>query len=196
MARTAILTRETTETRVTVTLDLDGTGRTEISTGIGFLDHMLTALGRHALLDLTVQATGDLQIDAHHTTEDVGIVLGQALGRAVADKRGIRRYGHALVPMDEALIEAAIDLSGRTHLAWSVGFPTARVGEMDSELFAEFFAGFCRGGLINLHVVGRAGRNTHHMAEAAFKAVGRALRQAVEPDPRAADTIPSTKGGL
>ena len=196
MARTAEITRNTSETQITIRVDLNGTGRTEIATGIGFLDHMLTAFGRHALLDLEVRAQGDLHIDFHHTTEDVGIVLGQAIARAVGDKRGIRRYGHAVVPMDEALVQAAIDLSGRPFLAWSAGFARDKIGEMDTELFEEFFRAFAMNGLLTLHVSQLAGRNAHHIAEACFKSVARALREAIEPDPRAGDSIPSTKGTL
>ena len=196
MARTASVTRNTSETLITATLDLDGAGQARVATGVGFLDHMLTALARHAMLDLDVQADGDLHIDFHHTTEDVGIVLGQALAQALGDKRGIRRYGHASLPMDEALVDAALDLSGRPFIAWDVRFGRDKVGEMDTELFEEFFRAFAMNGLMTLHVTQRAGRNAHHVAEACFKAVARALRQAVEPDPRTAGTIPSTKGSL
>ena len=196
MARTASVTRNTSETRITATLDLDGAGQARVATGVGFLDHMLTALARHAMLDLDVQADGDLHIDFHHTTEDVGIVLGQALAQALGDKRGIRRYGHASLPMDEALVDAALDLSGRPFIAWDVQFGRDKVGEMDTELFEEFFRAFAMNGLMTLHVTQRAGRNAHHVAEACFKAVARALRQAVEPDPRTAGAIPSTKGSL
>jgi imidazoleglycerol-phosphate dehydratase len=196
MARIASLSRTTNETDVALTLDLDGTGRAEVATGIGFLDHMLTALARHALFDLTVAAKGDLHIDFHHTTEDVGIVLGQAFARAAGDKRGVRRFGQALVPMDEALAEAAIDLSGRPFLAWNVGFTVPKIGEMDTELFEEFFRAFATNALLTLHVTARAGRNAHHLAEACFKATARALRLAVEPDPRTEGVIPSTKGSL
>ena len=196
MTRTATLARTTTETQIRLTLNLDGTGRAEIATGIGFLDHMLTAFARHSLCDLTLQATGDLHIDFHHTTEDIGIVLGQALVQAVGDKRGIKRYGHAVVPMDEALVDAALDLSGRAFLCWDPAFQRDKVGEMDTELFQEFFRAFAMNGLLTLHVRQLAGHNAHHVAEACFKAVARALRQAVEPDPRAAGSIPSTKGAL
>jgi len=196
MARTASITRNTSETRITATLGLDGTGQARVATGVGFLDHMLTALARHAMLDLDVQAEGDLHIDFHHTTEDVGIVLGQALTQALGDKRGIRRYGQASLPMDEALVDAALDLSGRPFIAWDVQFGRDKVGEMDTELFEEFFRAFAMNGLMTLHVTQRAGRNAHHVAEACFKAVARALRQAIEPDPRAAGAIPSTKGSL
>ncbi|MDT8329986.1 imidazoleglycerol-phosphate dehydratase HisB [Roseomonas gilardii] len=194
--RIAEIARETGETAITLRLDLDGTGKAEIATGIGFLDHMLTALARHAMFDLTVEARGDLHVDFHHTTEDVGIVLGQALRRTLAEKRGIRRYGHAVVPMDEALAEAAIDLSGRPFLVWQVPFERPKIGEMDTELFEEFFRALSSNGLFALHVMLRHGHNAHHVAEGCFKAVARALRQAVEPDPRAAGAIPSTKGML
>ncbi len=196
MTRSTTLARKTSETDITLTLDLDGSGKADIATGIGFLDHMLTALARHAMLDLTVRATGDLHIDFHHTTEDVGIVLGQALVRALGDKRGIARFGQALVPMDEALAEAAIDLSGRPFLAWSVTFTRDKVGEMDTELFEEFFRAFAMNALMTLHITQKAGTNAHHIAEACFKATARALRMAVAADPRAAGVIPSTKGAL
>src|ERR1700712_4780536 len=196
LMRSAEITRTTSETEITLALSLDGTGQAELATGIGFLDHMLTALARHALFDLTVQAQGDLHIDDHHTTEDIGIVLGQAFARAIGDKRGIRRYGQALVPMDEALIEAAIDISGRPFLAWSVEFGTNKIGEFDTELFEEFFRAFAMHALITLHVTQRAGRNAHHVAEGCFKALARALRMAVEADPRTSGVIPSTKGSL
>ena len=196
MARTATLTRTTSETDISLTLDLDGSGRAEIATGIGFLDHMLTALTRHALFDLTVVAKGDLHVDFHHTTEDVGIVLGRAIAQAVGDKRGIARFGHALVPMDEALAEAAIDVSGRPFLAWSVAFRQPKIGEMDTELFEEFFRALAFNALINLHITQKAGTNAHHVAEACFKATARALRMALAPDPRQGDAIPSTKGAL
>ena len=196
MSRSATISRTTSETAITLRLDLDGAGVSRVATGVGFLDHMLTALARHALFDLDVQAKGDLHIDDHHTTEDVGIVLGQALAQALADKRGIRRYGHAVVPMDEALVDAAVDLSGRPFLAWSVAFGPDKIGTMDTELFQEFFRAFAMNALMTLHVTQRAGTNAHHVAEAAFKAVARALRMATEADPRAADAIPSTKGSL
>jgi imidazoleglycerol-phosphate dehydratase len=196
MARTSALTRTTSETDIRLTLDLDGSGRAEIATGIGFLDHMLTALARHALFDLAVAAKGDLHIDFHHTTEDVGIVLGRAIAQAVGDKRGIARFGHAIVPMDEALAEAAVDISGRPFLAWSVAFRQPKIGEMDTELFEEFFRALAFNALITLHVTAKAGTNAHHMAEACFKATARALRMAVAPDPRLGDAIPSTKGAL
>jgi imidazoleglycerol-phosphate dehydratase len=196
MSRTASITRKTSETDISLTLDLDGTGKTDIATGIGFFDHMLTAFGRHGLFDLTVAATGDLHIDAHHTVEDVGIVLGQAFRQALGDKRGITRYGHAIIPMDEALVEAAIDCSGRACLAWTVEFPRPMLGEMDTQLFEEFFRAFAGNALVTLHVTQKAGSNAHHIAEAAFKAVTRALKMAVALDTRAAGDIPSTKGSL
>ena len=196
MTRSATITRTTSETDITLTLDLDGTGDSEVDTGIGFLDHMLTALARHGLFDLQVRAVGDLHIDLHHTTEDVGIVLGRAFAQALGDKRGIRRFASAVVPMDEALAEVAIDISGRPFLAWSVTFAHAKVGEMDTELFEEFFRAFATNALVTLHVVQRAGTNTHHVAEACFKALARALRVAVERDPRVGDAVPSTKGSL
>ena len=196
MARTATITRTTSETDITLTLDLDGTGKGDIATGIGFLDHMLTALARHGLFDLTVRAKGDLHIDFHHTTEDVGIVLGQAFHRALGDKRGIRRFGHALIPMDETLAEAAIDISGRPFLAWNVSFERPKIGEMDTELLEEFFRALAFNAMVTLHVTRRAGHNAHHVAEACFKATARALRMATEMDPRAGDAIPSTKGAL
>ena len=196
MARTATVTRVTNETDISLTLNLDGSGMAEVDTGIGFLDHMLTALARHALFDLTIRAAGDLQIDCHHTTEDVGIVLGRAFAQAIGDKRGIRRFGHALVPMDEALAEAAVDISGRPFLAWQVPFERQRIGEMDTDLFEEFFRAFATNAAVTLHLTRRAGHNAHHVAEACFKAAARALRCASEPDPRGAGTIPSTKGAL
>ncbi|HEX2941949.1 MAG TPA: imidazoleglycerol-phosphate dehydratase HisB [Rhodopila sp.] len=196
MPRTATITRVTSETDIALSLNLDGTGKAEIATGIGFLDHMLTALARHGLFDISVQAKGDLHIDFHHTTEDVGIVLGMAFARALGDKRGIRRFGQALLPMDEALVEAAVDISGRPFLAWNVSFERPKIGEMDTELFEEFFRAFAFNGLITLHLIQRSGRNAHHVAEACFKAAARALRMAVEPDGRIGDAIPSTKGAL
>lgn len=195
-ARRAAITRATSETDITLTLDLDGAGRAEIATGVGFLDHMLTALARHSLTDLTVAANGDLHIDDHHTTEDVGIVLGQAVREALGEKRGIRRFGHAIVPMDEALAEAALDISGRPFLAWSVPFARPKIGTFDTELVEEFFRAFAFNAGVTLHVTLKAGSNAHHVAEACFKAVARALRMAAEADPRAAATIPSTKGAL
>ena len=194
--RRAEITRETSEPRIHLKLDLDGTGRAEIATGIGFLDHMLTAVARHGMIDLAVRAEGDLHIDFHHTTEDVGIVLGGAIRKALADKRGIRRYGQALVPMDEALAECAIDISGRPFLAWSASFARDKVGEMDTELFEEFFRAVAMNSAMTVHLTQRAGTNAHHIAEGLFKAFARALRMAVEADPRAEGTLPSTKGVL
>jgi imidazoleglycerol-phosphate dehydratase len=196
MARTATLSRQTSETDITLTVNLDGSGQANVATGIGFLDHMLTALTRHGLFDLTVRAKGDLHIDFHHTTEDVGIVLGRAIAQALGDKRGITRFGQAQVPMDEALAEAVIDISGRPFLVWNVGFERPKIGEMDTELFEEFFRALATNAAITLHVTKRAGHNAHHVAEACFKATARALRAAVAIDPRAADAIPSTKGTL
>ncbi|HTW70366.1 MAG TPA: imidazoleglycerol-phosphate dehydratase HisB [Acetobacteraceae bacterium] len=196
MARIATLSRRTSETDIALTLDIDGAGQADIATGIGFLDHMLTAFARHGLFDLTVHAKGDLHIDFHHTTEDVGIVLGHAFAQALDDKRGITRFGHALVPMDEALAEAVVDISGRPFLVWNVTFERPKIGEMDTELFEEFFRALATNAAITLHVNQRAGRNAHHVAESSFKATARALRMAVAIDPRAADAIPSTKGAL
>jgi imidazoleglycerol-phosphate dehydratase len=194
--RRAEIARVTAETDIRVALDLDGSGKSEIATGVGFLDHMLTALSRHALIDLTVAAKGDLHIDDHHTTEDVGIVIGQAIRAALGDKRGIRRYGAALIPMDEALAEAALDISGRPFLAWQVAFQRPKIGTFDTELVEEFFRAFAFNAGLTLHVTLKAGTNAHHVAEACFKALARALRMAVEPDPRSAGAIPSTKGSL
>jgi len=196
MTRTGTLSRATSETEISLSLDLDGAGRADVDTGIGFLDHMLTAFARHGLFDLTVRASGDLHIDAHHTTEDVGIVLGQAFAKALGEKRGIRRFGQALVPMDEALVEAAVDISGRAMLVWSVALERPNLGDMDTELFEEFFRALAGNALLTLHIVQRAGRNTHHIVEAAFKAAARALRVATELDPRVGDAVPSTKGSL
>jgi imidazoleglycerol-phosphate dehydratase len=196
VARQASLARATSETDIRLTLDLDGSGVAQIATGVGFFDHMLTALARHGLLDLAVAAKGDLYIDDHHTVEDVGIVLGQALRQALGDKRGIRRFGQCLLPMDEALAEAAIDISGRPFLAWSVPFQRPKIGSFDTELVEEFFRAFAFNAGITLHVTLKAGSNAHHVAEACFKAVARALRMAVEMDPRTAGEIPSTKGSL
>ena len=196
MTRTATLSRRTSETDISLTLNLDGSGQADIATGIGFLDHMLRAFTRHGLFDLTVHAKGDLHIDFHHTTEDIGIVLGRAVAQALGDKLGIARFGHALVPMDEALAEVAIDISGRPFLVWNVSFEHPKVGDMDTELFEEFFRALTSNAAITLHVTRQAGHNVHHIAEACFKAAARALRAAVTIDPRAADAIPSTKGAL
>jgi imidazoleglycerol-phosphate dehydratase len=194
MTRISELSRKTSETDITLRLDLDGTGKTDIDTGVGYFDHMLSAFARHGLFDLTVRCKGDLHIDAHHTVEDVGIVLGQALANALGAKRGIQRFGHAVAPMDEALVEAAIDLSGRAFVVWNVSFERPMLGQMDTQLVEEFFRALAGNGLFNLHVIQRAGHNAHHVAEGAFKAVGRALRAAVAIEPRVAGEIPSTKG--
>ncbi len=194
--RRASIARNTAETEITVEINLDGTGAYANETGVGFFDHMLDQLARHALIDLTIKASGDLHIDDHHTVEDVGITLGQALTQALGDKRGIRRYGAFTLVMDEARIDAALDLSARPYLVWDVSFPTAKIGSFDTELVREFFQAFSTHGGITLHVTQQAGVNSHHIAEATFKAVARALRDAVEPDPRRSDAIPSTKGTL
>ncbi|MBS0980228.1 MULTISPECIES: imidazoleglycerol-phosphate dehydratase HisB [Acetobacter] len=194
--RQATTHRATSETDITVTLDLDGSGKANIDTGIGFFDHMLTALSKHSLIDLSVKVQGDLHIDGHHTVEDTGIAIGQTLRQALGDKRGVRRFGHALVPLDEALCEAVVDLSGRPFLAFDATFDRDRIGEMDTELVEEFFRAFAMSGLLTLHLTQKAGKNCHHIAEAGFKALARALRMAVEADPRAQDAIPSTKGKL
>ena len=194
--RSHTLTRSTAETEITVILDLDGTGQYDNQTGVGFFDHMLDQLARHSLIDMTVRAKGDLHIDDHHTVEDTGIALGQALAAALGDKRGIVRYGSCLLPMDDALVRAALDLSARPYLVWNVDMPTAKIGSFDTELVREFFQAFATHGGITLHVDMLHGLNSHHIAEAAFKSVARALRQAVETDPRKADAIPSTKGAL
>lgn len=194
--RTATITRETAETSISVTLDLDGTGSYDNQTGVGFFDHMLDQLSRHSLIDMTVRAKGDLHIDDHHTVEDTGIAIGQALVRALGDKTGIRRYGSCLLPMDDALVRAALDLSARPFLVWNVDLPSAKIGTFDTELVREFFQALSTHGGITLHVDALHGVNSHHITEAAFKAVARALRDAVETDPRKADAIPSTKGAL
>jgi imidazoleglycerol-phosphate dehydratase len=194
--RTATITRKTAETDITVTVALDGAGASDCQTGVGFFDHMLDQLARHALIDLTVRAKGDLHIDDHHTVEDTGIAIGQALARALGDKRGIRRYGDCRLAMDDAQVACALDLSGRPYLVWNVAFPTAKIGTFDTELVREFFQALSTHGGITLHLDGLHGINSHHIAEAAFKAVARALRTAVEIDPRKADAIPSTKGSL
>ena len=194
--RTATLTRKTAETDITVTLDLDGTGTYDNRTGVGFFDHMLDQLARHALIDMTVHCDGDLHIDDHHTVEDVGIALGQALAQAMGDKRGIRRYGSCLLPMDDALVRVALDLSGRPWLAWNVTMTAPAIKSFDTELVREFFQAIATHGGITLHMDGLRGVNSHHITEAAFKAFARALRDALEVDPRKADAIPSTKGSL
>ena len=194
--REATVTRKTAETEISVTLDLDGTGRHDCRTGIGFFDHMLDQLARHSLIDLTVAARGDLHIDDHHTVEDTGIALGKALAKALGDKRGIRRYGHFRLAMDDAQIATALDLSARPWLVWSVTFPAWKIGSFDTELVREFFQALSTHGGITLHVDLVHGLNSHHIAEATFKSVARALREAVEPDPRLGDALPSTKGAL
>jgi imidazoleglycerol-phosphate dehydratase len=194
--RNATITRKTAETDISVEITLDGTGSYDNRTGVGFFDHMLDQLARHSLIDMAVRCAGDLHIDDHHTVEDVGIALGQALAQALGDKRGIRRYGACLLPMDDALVRAALDLSGRPYLVWNVALPTDKIGTFDTELVREFFQAFSTHGGITLHVEALAGINSHHIAEAAFKAVARSLREAVESDPRKADAIPSTKGSL
>ncbi|WP_323008085.1 imidazoleglycerol-phosphate dehydratase HisB [Pseudorhodobacter sp.] len=194
--RKASLSRNTNETKITVAINLDGTGHSDIQTGVGFFDHMLDQLARHSLIDLDIKAVGDLHIDDHHTVEDCGIALGQALAAALGDKRGIRRYGSFHLAMDDALIRCALDLSARPFLVWNMPFPTARIGSFDTELVREFFQALATHGGITLHVDMIHGINSHHIAEAGFKAVARALREAVEPDPRRTDAIPSTKGSL
>ena len=196
MSRTTTITRTTKETDITVTLLLDGTGQLDVQTGIGFFDHMLEAFGRHGLFDLDVSAKGDLHVDGHHTVEDVGIVLGQAFAQALGDKRGIVRYGDIVLPMDEALIMAAVDISGRGALYWDVSVPWQMVGSFDSTLAKEFFIAFATNAGITLHVRQLAGENAHHIIEATFKSVARALRAAVSTDPRAANALPTTKGAL
>jgi imidazoleglycerol-phosphate dehydratase len=195
MPRTAAIRRSTTETTIELSLDLDGAGRAEVATGVGFFDHMLTHVARHGLFDLAVKAEGDLHIDAHHTVEDVGICFGQALKEALGTKAGIRRYGDCTLPMDETLVTAAVDLSGRPFFAWRVEAPNELLGTFSSQLGEEFWRAVANAGAFNLHVLGHYGRNTHHILEAVFKATARALRQAVEPDPRS-QAVPSTKGVL
>ena len=194
--RSARIERATKETRVTASVDLDGTGASRISTGIGFLDHMLEQLSRHSLIDVEVEAKGDLHIDFHHTTEDTGIVLGQAVAKALGDRRGIRRYGDALIPMDETLTRVALDASDRPYLIWKVALTRPKLGDMDTELFKEWFQAFAQNAGLTLHVENLYGANTHHIVESCFKGLARALRAAVEIDPRAGDAVPSTKGVL
>ena len=196
MTRTASASRKTAETIIELALDLDGTGASDVSTGVGFFDHMLCALSRHSLVDLDLHVEGDTWVDDHHTVEDTGIVLGQALREALGDKRGIRRFGSCMVPLDEALVMAAVDISGRGELFWDVPISAQKVGTFDTELGHEFFAGLARDAGIPLHLRLVCGENAHHILEATFKAAARALREAVEPDPRMAGTIPSTKGSL
>ncbi len=193
--RTAKITRETAETNITTQLDLDGSGNYEIATGVGFFDHMLSHIARHGYFDLVVQADGDLEVDAHHTVEDVGIVLGQALNEAVGDKRGMVRFGLAACPMDEALVTAALDFGGRAHLSYQLNLPAARIGQFDTELVREFFAALTANAGLSLHLTQQAGINTHHIIESAFKSFARALDQATQLDPRS-ENVPSTKGQL
>jgi len=195
-ARTAEIVRNTAETQIRVAVNLDGSGRSQLSTGIGFFDHMLDQLARHALLDLAIEAKGDLHVDGHHTVEDVGITLGQAVAQAIGDRKGIRRFGQAYVPLDEALSRVVIDFSGRPGLEWNVPFARAMIGEFDADLAHEFFQGFVNHALVTLHVDNLRGDNAHHQCETVFKAFARALRMAVEPEPRAAGVVPSTKGTL
>ena len=196
MNRTAEISRNTAETQITVKIDLDGSGQSRLRTGIGFFDHMLDQIARHALFDLEVQADGDLHVDGHHTVEDVGIALGQAVYRAVGDKKGIRRYGHAYVPLDEALSRVVIDFSGRPGLVMKVPFKSGMIGTFDSQLAFEFFQAFANHAFVTLHIDNLRGENAHHQAETVFKAFARALRSALEIDSRAAGTVPSTKGTL
>lgn len=196
MKRQATIVRKTKETQITATVDLDGTGVSEISTGVGFLDHMLEQLARHGLIDIKLEAKGDLHIDFHHTTEDVGIVLGQAVAKALGDKQGITRYADVHLPMDEALTRVAIDVSGRPYLIWKVAFSQPKVGDMDTELFREWFQAFAQNAGITLHVENLYGDNNHHIAETCYKGLARALRGAVTLDPRQAGRVPSTKGML
>ena len=195
MARSASIHRTTVETDIEVELNLDGTGSAEVATGVGFFDHMLTLLGKHSAMDLSIKARGDLEVDQHHTVEDVGICLGQALKEALGDKAGIRRYGHFTLPMDEALVTAAVDLGGRSFLVFTAEFPSHRIGEFESDLVGEFWQAFTANAMCNLHIIVHHGRNGHHIAEGIFKATARALRNAVELDPRARG-VPSTKGKL
>lgn len=195
-ARTATVARQTKETEITATVDLDGSGRYDVSTGIGFLDHMLEQLSRHSLMDITLRAKGDLHIDFHHTTEDTGIVLGQAVSQALGSRAGIVRYGAARIPMDETFTEVALDASNRPYLIWKVNFTKPKLGEMDTELFKEWFQAFAQNAGLTLHVWNHYGENNHHIVESCFKALARALRQAIELDPRQAGRVPSTKGTL
>ena len=194
--RKASIARRTKETDISVTVDLDGTGQSDIATGIGFLDHMIEQLSRHGLIDITLKAKGDLHIDQHHTTEDAGIALGQAVKQALGDMRGVSRYADVHLPMDEVLTRAAIDISGRPHLTWRVVFPTPKVGDFDTELFREFFHAFAQNAGVTLHIETLYGVNSHHIAETCFKALARALRAAVAIDPRQSDKVPSTKGRI
>jgi imidazoleglycerol-phosphate dehydratase len=195
-SRRASVTRRTKETAITASVDLDGTGDFKIATGVGFLDHMIEQLARHSLIDITLKAEGDLHIDQHHTTEDSGIVLGQAVARALGDKKGIARYGSAHLPMDETLTRVALDVSGRPYLVWKVAFTRSKIGEMDTELFREWFQAFAQHAGLTLHVETRYGENSHHIAETCYKALARALRQAIAIDERQSGRVPSTKGQL
>jgi imidazoleglycerol-phosphate dehydratase len=194
--RSAQVKRDTLETQISIDLVVDGTGKSSFDTGVPFLEHMLEQIARHGVVDLDIKATGDLHIDAHHMVEDIGITLGQAFSQALGDKRGMTRYGHAYVPLDEALSRVVIDFSGRPELEFHVDFPRARVGEFELDLVHEFFQGFCNHALVTLHIDNLRGRNSHHIVETVFKAFGRALRMAVEPDARMGGNIPSTKGSL
>jgi imidazoleglycerol-phosphate dehydratase len=196
MNRTAEVERKTAETHITVKVNLDGTGQSSLHTGIGFFDHMLDQIARHAMLDLDVRAVGDLHVDGHHTVEEVGIALGQAVHQAVGDRKGIRRYGHAYVPLDEALSRVVVDFSGRPGLVMNLPFKSGMIGTFDSQLTHEFFQGFVNHAFVTLHIDNLRGENAHHQAETVFKAFARALRSALEPDPRSAGTVPSTKGTL
>ena len=195
-SRSATVKRRTKETKISATVDLDGTGAYEVSTGVGFLDHMIEQLARHSLIDITLKAEGDLHIDQHHTTEDSGIVLGQAFAEALGDKAGITRYGACYLPMDETLTRVALDVSGRPYLVWDVEFTRSKIGEMDTELFREWFQAFAQHAGITLHVENLYGENSHHVAETCYKALARALRQAIAIDPRQSGRVPSTKGQL
>lgn len=194
--RQSQITRNTSETQISINLNLDGTGKAELDTGVPFLDHMLDQVARHGMMDLKISAKGDLHIDAHHTVEDIGITLGQAFAQAVGDKKGLRRYGHAFVPLDEALSRVVVDLSGRPGMRFNIIFVRARIGEFDVDLVNEFFQGFVNHAMVTLHVENLSGDNAHHQAETAFKAFGRALRMAMELDTRAIGVVPSTKGSL
>ena len=196
LKRQATISRKTKETQITATVDLDGSGAFDVKTGIGFLDHMLEQLARHSMIDITLKAAGDLHIDFHHTAEDTGIVLGQAVAEALGDKKGITRYADVHLPMDDTLTRVAVDVSGRPYLVWKVEFSKPKVGEMDTELFREWFQAFAQNARITLHVENLYGENNHHIAETCYKGLARALRRAVEPDPRQAGRVPSTKGTL
>ena len=194
--RRATVARKTKETEISVSVDLDGSGKSEIATGIGFLDHMLEQLSRHSLIDLTVKAKGDLHIDFHHTTEDTGIAIGEAVSKALGERKGINRYGDAVIPMDETLTRVALDASNRPYLIWKVNFTKPKLGEMDTELFKEWFQAFAQNAGLTLHIENLYGENNHHIVESCYKGLARALRQAVEIDPRKSDAVPSTKGVL